>query len=76
MVRAAVEQELHDQLDRLPPGQQQQVLDFARALAASGARGVPGTNLLPFAGSITAEDLEIMTNIIDSDCEQVNHDEW
>ena len=40
-----LEKELHEQLKRLAPEQQHQVLDFARALALSGIHGVSEATL-------------------------------
>lgn len=37
---AALEKELREHLNRLGPGQQQRVLNFARALAVKQVRGV------------------------------------
>ena len=38
--------------------------------------GVSGASLLRFAGSIGSEDIALMQRAIQSDCEQVTHDEW
>ena len=70
MVSPVLEQQLHEQLNHLPAGQQRQVLDFARALAASRPRGVPGRDLLPLAGTIGADDQAV------ADCEQVDAHGW
>jgi hypothetical protein len=71
-----LERELREQLDQLPPDQQRQVLDFARALA-SKRRGTPsGQALSQFGGGITKEDLRLITQAIEEGCEQVNRDEW
>ena len=63
-------------LPQLPLGQQRQVLDFPRALATARARGVPGQKLLRFAGTIEPEDLSLISQAIDEDCERVNAHEW
>jgi hypothetical protein len=55
-----LEKALHEQLDRLPLEQQRQVLEFARALAATEVRGVPGSALAHFSGTIDPKDLEAM----------------
>ena len=39
-------------------------------------RGVPGARLLPFAGSIPAEDLKVMEDAIREGCERVDPDGW
>lgn len=44
--------EVIEQLQRMPQSLQQQVLEFARSLADSPIRGVPGSQLLRFAGTI------------------------
>lgn len=76
MVDPEIEHELLVQLNRLRAEQQRQVLDFARALATVTPRGVAGRELLPFAGSIAEDDLRVMAEAIERDCEQVNPDEW
>jgi hypothetical protein len=38
--------------------------------------GVPGKNLLHFAGTISASDLQEMAQAIEAGCEQVDLDEW
>lgn len=69
MVDAIVHNELTTYLGRLPVEQQRQVLDFARMLAAGSPRGVPGTDLLRFAGAIDAGDLESMWQAIEDGCD-------
>ncbi len=76
MTNPILEKALHDQLDQLPLEQQRQVLEFARALATAPVRGVPGHTLVPFAGTIEADDLLTMTQAIEDGCEKVNPDEW
>ena len=76
MVSSVLEKELHQHLEHLPFGQQRQVLDFARALAASRARGVAGQSLLRFAGAIAADDLSVISQAIAEDCEKVEIGEW
>ncbi len=45
-------------------------------LAAARIHGVPGQNLLRFAGTINHEDLMIIEQTIKEGCEKVNLDEW
>ena len=54
-------------VNRLTPDVQQKVLDFTSALMP---RGVPGKELLRFAGTIPADDLERMTRAIEAECER------
>ena len=65
-----------EQLQALPPDHQRRVLDFARALAAPAPAGVPGKDLLRFAGAIPVDDLKRMAQAIEDGCEQVDADEW
>ncbi|MEW6210665.1 MAG: hypothetical protein AB1631_20035 [Acidobacteriota bacterium] len=71
-----LQKEILDQLDKLPPDQQHKVLDFARSLAKAVPVGKQGKELLKFAGTIEAEDLKIISQAIEEDCEQVNVNEW
>lgn len=71
----AIERELREQLDRLPPDQQRQVLDFALTLAAVESRGLPGKALTRFGGTIEKDDLAAIARAIEEGCEQVNPDE-
>jgi hypothetical protein len=45
-------------------------------LTKSKIKGVPGKKLLRFAGSIPKKDLQLMSEAIKQDCEQVDTDEW
>lgn len=63
-----VEQILQEVL-RLPPVFQKQILDFTQHLAP---KGVAGKELLRFAGSIPDDDLALMAQAIDAECERVD----
>jgi hypothetical protein len=65
-----------EQLKDLPQELQWRVLEFARALAQSTPHGVPGRQLLRLAGTISAEDAELMREAIERGCEQVYANEW
>ena len=69
-------EEIGDEIGRLDYGNQRRVLDFAKALAAAGRKGVPGKQLLSFAGVIPPEDLGEMRNAIVEHCEKVDRDGW
>jgi hypothetical protein len=49
---------------------QWQVLEYSRTLVSSQVRGVPGQQLLRFAGAIPPDDLLLMREAIEQDCEQ------
>jgi hypothetical protein len=72
----AVITQIVQQTEALPANLQQQVLDFVRELAAFVQRGVPGEKLVQFAGTIPADDLQLMRQAIEDDCEQVDWHEW
>jgi hypothetical protein len=65
-----------EQMKVMPPDLQWQVLEFVRALAGSSSiQGVPGQQLLRFAGTILLDDIDLMREAIE-DCEQVDINEW
>ena len=71
-----LQSEIGEQLRVLPLDEQRLVLDFARALALSKTQGVPGKQLLRFAGTIPSDDLKRMSAAIEEGCEQVEINEW
>lgn len=76
MVDTTIETELSTCLGQLPVHKQPQVLEFARTLATSPFQGVPGAELLRFAGTIDKTDLDAMSQAIKSGCERIDADEW
>ena len=76
MLNATVKKEIMDHIGQLDYEHQRRVLDFARALAVTGPKGVPGKQLLSFAGAIPADDLKEMIQAIEENCEKVDADEW
>jgi hypothetical protein len=73
---ASIETKLLEQLEALPYDFQRKVLDFAQALALSVPKGVPGEQLLCFAGTIPADDLQVMAQAIEAGCENIDWNEW
>jgi hypothetical protein len=76
MISPTLETEIQEQLSQLPLEQQRQVLEFARALVTARVRGVSGRSLLGFAGLIEDDDLTLMRQAIEDECEQVQPNEW
>jgi hypothetical protein len=76
MKNTTIEKDIHEQIVRLPIEQKRKVLEYVRKLAATKIHGVPGQNLLRFAGTIDHEDLMIIEQTIKKGCEKVNLDEW
>ena len=75
MTLTTLEQEILARLHRLAPPQQREVLAFVRILENTPV-GIPGRELLAFAGSIEPYNLLTLQQAIDEGCEQVNLDEW
>lgn len=76
MTTPAMKSELLHHINRLPVAMQCQVLQFARSLELTVTAGVPGSTLASFAGSIPIDDLAVMSQAIEDDCERVDTDEW
>ena len=76
MLNVAVKKEIIDQVRQLDYEQQKRVLDFARALAITGPKGVSGKQLLSFAGSIPSDDLKAIERAIEAGCEKADLNEW
>ena len=72
MVNSGLEQELLNQLGKLPLRQQRMVLDFTWELSSSQITGVSGSVLTPFARTIEADDLRIMSEAANEDCEIIS----
>ena len=68
--------EVIEHISCLPHNLQKQVLDYVRELQKTHAAGASGERLLRFAGSISAEDLKIMSEAIEEDCGRIDLNEW
>ena len=60
----------------MPYELQWRVPEFTRALVVSTPHGIPGRQLLRFAGAIPPDDLQLMRQAIEQGCEQVDANEW
>jgi len=76
MLNVTVKKEIINRMGRLNYEHQRRVLDFARALAVTGPKGVPGKLLLAFGGTCSAADLKQMKKAIEENCETVDQNEW
>ncbi len=72
----AMKKQILTELDHLSLDGQRRVLDFARALALAKPLGVPGKDLVRFAGSIPKKDLQQMKAAIEEGCERIDADGW
>lgn len=68
--------EVVEQLQVMPQNLQWQVLEFVRTLVKVEVSGTPGKSLLHFAGSIPPDDLQLMRESIEQDCERIDVNEW
>ena len=71
-----VRHEIATRVDRLPPEQQERVLQFVASLAALPPRGENGAALRPFSGSLDAVSAQQMMRAIEEECERVHVGEW
>jgi hypothetical protein len=75
MKTSSPRREILEQISKLDPEQQRKVLDFARALELITPHGVPGKQILHFAGAIKLDDLDLMSKAIEEGCENVDSSE-
>lgn len=73
MTTQSVKDNLIAQIDKLPHDLQVRVLDIIKSLTP---KGVEGKSLLQFEGSISADDLQLMSKAIEEGCEKVDINEW
>jgi hypothetical protein len=77
MQQMTVKQKIDRELDVLTVDKQRKVLDFIINISGSGIPpGVPGKNLIKFAGSLSEEDAEELSQIIQEGCEKIDYNEW
>lgn len=79
-------QQFTEQYVPLPAEAKRQIDDFvafinqryapSAQLTATRVQGIPGRELLRFAGTIEADDLELMQKAIDEDFGKVDLNEW
>lgn len=76
MINPLIEKEIHTQLQKLSLQEQIQVLNFAKTLAGTMPVGVPGKEMLKFAGILSHEEAKEMLEAIEEGCGQVDLNEW
>jgi hypothetical protein len=67
--------QIHSELAGLDATKQRQVLAFIRTLKQV-PKGIPGSELKEFAGTLTDADARSMIEAIEAGCEQVEADGW
>jgi hypothetical protein len=73
MKTASIEDDLVAQIDKLPYDLQLRVLHFTKSLVP---KGVKGKSLLRFGAAITTNDLRVMSEVIEKDCDRIDTGEW
>ena len=68
--------EVIEHIRGLPRNLQEQVLDYIKKLKMNHETGISGKKSVRFAGSISDEDLKIMSEAIEKDCGRVDLNEW
>ena len=76
MSNATLKKELDIQWENLPSVQQRQVVEFARALNQSRPRGIPGKDLLRFAGTLSDQEAKEMMEAIEEGCGKIDYEGW
>ena len=76
MINSSLKKQILEKLDFLPIEEQRRVLDFTCALTESKTVGIPGRDLLRFAGTIEKTELEAMKRAIEDGCERIDLNEW
>ncbi|NIM10798.1 MAG: hypothetical protein GTO45_02325 [Candidatus Aminicenantes bacterium] len=74
MQTISVRLQIERKLDALPLEQQRRVLDFITHLDYPGfPPGIPGKDLIQFAGTLSPEDAEELIQIIEDGCEKIDY---
>ncbi len=64
-----------EQMKLMPQEKQIMVLEFVKNVAASTPRGISGSQLIKFAGTIPPDDIKAIRKAIQQDCKQINPNE-
>ncbi len=73
---ATVKEQILIELERLAPDEQREVLDFTRTLATRKLKGVTLDKITRHIGTIPADDLDRMAQVIEEACEQIDPETW
>ncbi len=66
-----------EQLRTLPENLQQEVLYYTQQISLSAPLvGTPGKSLLKFAGAIPQDDVDLMRQAIETNCEETTSFAW
>ena len=67
--------EIVRRLDALPPERQGDVLAFVDRIGQTLTRGTPGSQFLPFFGTLDDVSAKEMREAIEADCERIDRSE-
>jgi hypothetical protein len=76
MLDSSIQNELLRELELLSQPLQRKVVEFAHSLTQEKPRGIPGDQLLRFAGTMSEEEAKEMMTAIEEDCERIDANEW
>ena len=75
MISPSMRDKVLRELEKLGVADQKRVMDFVRALRSAEPQGTPGSELAPFAGSLSERSVDEMMAAIEDGCERID-DEW
>jgi len=76
MATLSLKDEILDHISAFSYEKQRLVMEYITSIESRTIRGVPGKEIVRYAGRISQEDLTVMTRAIQTDCEQVDDNEW
>ena len=76
MVEATIKEQILSDLEQLSPEMQVRAAQFVHGLVESAPKGIPGRDLLRFAGAIDAESIREMEEAIEDGCERIDPEAW
>jgi hypothetical protein len=72
----SLKKEILGRIDTLSYELQRKLLEYIDFLTQKVPKGIPGKQLLKFAGSISQGDLKAMEQAIEDGCERIDAREW
>ena len=76
MSEPSIKDALLSELEHLPEADRRRVLAYARSLSHEIPRGVPGSSLRRFTGTISESDASDIEAAIEEGCEKVDPGGW
>jgi hypothetical protein len=76
MVNPSIKAQILSDLERLSPDKQTRAAELVHGLISPTPKGIPGRDLMRFAGVLDADSGREMIEAIEEGCERVDLDEW